>query len=107
MRDKPNILSPFLICGLAQIVWTQTRPANNRIDVPPKLKIVYGSDAVAGAHGRNAEDFINRVREGGIDPMSAMVSANWLSAEALNLADQIGSIAPACRPTSSGLTVTP
>jgi imidazolonepropionase-like amidohydrolase len=60
----------------------------------PGLKIVYGTDAVAGAHGRNAEDFINRVREGGVDPMAAMISANSLGAEALGIADQIGSIAP-------------
>ncbi len=60
----------------------------------PGLKIVYGTDAVAGAHGRNAEDFINRVRDCEVDPMAAMVSANSLGAEALGLADQIGSIAP-------------
>jgi imidazolonepropionase-like amidohydrolase len=60
----------------------------------PGLKIVYGTDAVAGAHGRNAEDFINRVRDSGVDPMAAMVSANSLGAEALGMAGQIGSIAP-------------
>jgi imidazolonepropionase-like amidohydrolase len=60
----------------------------------PGLKVVFGTDAVAGAHGRNAEEFIDRVRDGGVDPMAAMVSANSLGAEALNLADQIGSIAP-------------
>jgi imidazolonepropionase-like amidohydrolase len=60
----------------------------------PGLKIVYGTDAVAGAHGRNAEDFINRVRNSGVDPMAAMVSANSLGAEALGMADRIGSIAP-------------
>lgn len=58
------------------------------------LKIVFGTDAVAGAHGRNAEEFIDRVRDGGVDPMSAMVSANSLAAEALGMADKIGSIAP-------------
>jgi imidazolonepropionase-like amidohydrolase len=60
----------------------------------PGLKVVFGTDAVAGAHGRNAEEFIDRVRDGGVDPMAAMVSANSLGAEAMNLADQIGSIAP-------------
>ncbi|MGA7290204.1 MAG: amidohydrolase family protein [Terriglobales bacterium] len=60
----------------------------------PGLKIVYGTDAVAGAHGRNAEDFIYRVRDCGVDPKAAMVSANSLGAEALGMADQIGSIAP-------------
>src|SRR5271154_1659110 len=60
----------------------------------PGLKIVYGTDAVAGAHGRNAEDFIHRVRDCGVEPMSAMISANSLGAEALGMADQIGSIAP-------------
>jgi len=60
----------------------------------PGLKIVFGTDAVAGAHGRNAEEFIDRVRDGGVDPMAAMVSANSLGAEALGMADQIGTIAP-------------
>jgi len=60
----------------------------------PGLKIVYGTDAVAGAHGRNAEDFIHRVHDCGIDPMAALVSANSLGAQALGMADQIGSIAP-------------
>lgn len=60
----------------------------------PGLKIVYGTDAVAGAHGRNAEDFIHRVRDSGVDAMAAMVSANSLGAEALGMGEQIGSIAP-------------
>jgi imidazolonepropionase-like amidohydrolase len=60
----------------------------------PGLKIVFGTDAVAGAHGRNAEEFIDRVRDCGVDPNAAMVSANSLAAEALGLSDQIGSIAP-------------
>jgi imidazolonepropionase-like amidohydrolase len=57
------------------------------------LKIIFGSDALAGAHGRNAEEFVIRVRDCGVDPMTAMVSANSLGADALNLGDQIGSIA--------------
>jgi len=60
----------------------------------PGLKIVFGTDAVAGAHGRNAEEFIDRVRDCGVDPMAAMVSANSLGAEALGMGDQIGRIAP-------------
>jgi imidazolonepropionase-like amidohydrolase len=60
----------------------------------PGLKIVFGTDAVAGAHGRNAEEFVDRVRDCGADPMAAMVSANSLGAEALGMADQIGAIAP-------------
>ena len=34
-----------------------------------------GTDAVAGAHGRNFEELIYRVTEGGQDPMDAIVSA--------------------------------
>jgi imidazolonepropionase-like amidohydrolase len=60
----------------------------------PGLKIVFGTDAVAGAHGRNAEEFIDRVRECGVDPMAALISANSIGAEALGMADRIGSIAP-------------
>ena len=55
---------------------------------------MFGSDALAGLHGRNAEEFIHRVRDCGVDPMAALVSANALAAEAMGLADQIGSIAP-------------
>lgn len=60
----------------------------------PGLKIVFGTDAVAGSHGRNAEEFIDRVRDGGVDPMTAMISANSLAAEALGMSDKIGSVAP-------------
>src|SRR5262252_5393462 len=60
----------------------------------PGLKMVFGTDAVAGSHGRNAEEFIDRVRDGKVDAMAAMVSANSMGAEALGMADRIGSIAP-------------
>ena len=59
----------------------------------PGLKMVFGTDAVAGAHGRNAEEFVDRVRDCGVDPMAAMVSANSLGAEALGMSDQVGSLA--------------
>jgi imidazolonepropionase-like amidohydrolase len=58
------------------------------------LKIIYGTDANAGAHGRNYEEFVRRVQEGGQDPMAAIISATSLSAESLGLDKQIGSIAP-------------
>jgi imidazolonepropionase-like amidohydrolase len=58
------------------------------------LKIVYGTDAVAGAHGRNYEEFIVRVRDGGQDQMAAIMSATSISAESLGLKDKIGAIAP-------------
>ena len=58
------------------------------------LKIVYGTDAVAGAHGRNYEEFIARVRDGGQDPMAAILSATSISAESLGLQNKIGAIAP-------------
>jgi imidazolonepropionase-like amidohydrolase len=58
------------------------------------LKIVYGTDAVAGAHGRNEEEFVVRVRDGGQDPMAAIMSATSVSAESLGLRDRIGALAP-------------
>ncbi len=56
------------------------------------LKIVYGTDAVAGAHGRNYEEFIARVRAGQ-DPMAALESATSISAESMGMQNEIGSIA--------------
>jgi imidazolonepropionase-like amidohydrolase len=60
----------------------------------PGLKVVYGTDAVAGAHGRNAEDLVCRVKEAGQPPMDAIVSATSLAARSLGLQDQIGAVAP-------------
>jgi imidazolonepropionase-like amidohydrolase len=60
----------------------------------PGLKVVFGADAVAGVHGRNAEEFVRRVREGEVAPMAALLSANSVGAEAMGMADRIGSIAP-------------
>jgi imidazolonepropionase-like amidohydrolase len=60
----------------------------------PELKIVFGTDAVAGAHGRNFEEIVYRVQRGGQDPMDAIVSATSRAAESLGLGDRIGSIAP-------------
>lgn len=60
----------------------------------PGLKIVFGTDAVAGAHGRNVEELICRVQAGGQAPIDAITSATSLGATALRLGDQIGTIAP-------------
>ncbi len=58
-----------------------------------KLKIVFGTDAVAGSHGRNAEEFVYRVRDANEKPMDAIVSATSLSAEALGLGSEVGTVA--------------
>src|SRR5215469_2930369 len=58
------------------------------------LKIVFGTDALAGMHGHNGEDLINRVIEGGVPPMDALISANSLAAEAMRMDDLIGTLAP-------------
>jgi imidazolonepropionase-like amidohydrolase len=59
----------------------------------PKLKMVYGTDAVAGAHGRNAEDLVCRVQTSGQKPMDAIISATSLNAEAMGLGASIGTLA--------------
>ena len=60
----------------------------------PHLKIVYGTDAVAGAHGRNIEEAVVRVKDGGQTPMDAIVSLTSRSAESMRVQDRIGAIAP-------------
>lgn len=60
----------------------------------PTLKTVFGTDAVAGSHGRNFQELQYRVREGGQKPMDAITSATSLAAESLGLGRAIGSIAP-------------
>jgi len=58
------------------------------------VKIVLGTDAVAGSHGRNSEEFIYRVKDGGQPPMDAIISGTSRAAEALRLRDKIGSLMP-------------
>jgi imidazolonepropionase-like amidohydrolase len=60
----------------------------------PNLKLVMGTDAVAGAHGRNADEIVERVRQGGQKPMDAIVGATSLAAQSLRLEKTIGTIAP-------------
>jgi imidazolonepropionase-like amidohydrolase len=59
----------------------------------PGLKVVFGTDAVAGAHGRNVRELLCRVEEGGQKPMDAVVSATSLAARSIGLADRIGTAA--------------
>lgn len=60
----------------------------------PGLKVVYGTDALAGAHGQNARDLVCRVRENGESAVDAITSATSLSAESLGLGASIGRVAP-------------
>ena len=57
------------------------------------VKIVFGSNAIAGAHGRNTEELVARVQDGGQDAMEAIISATSRAAESLGL-DKIGTLAP-------------
>ncbi|MFN7940711.1 MAG: amidohydrolase family protein [Thermoanaerobaculia bacterium] len=60
----------------------------------PGLEVVFGTDAVAGAHGRNVEELVFRVEAGGESAADAIVSATWRAARALRLDDRVGAIAP-------------
>lgn len=60
----------------------------------PGLKMVFGTDAVAGSHGRNFQELEYRVRKGGQPPMDAITSATSLAAESLGIGDHVGSLAP-------------
>jgi imidazolonepropionase-like amidohydrolase len=59
-----------------------------------RVRMPLGSDAVAGAHGRNAREIIGRVRDGGQRASDAIVSATSLAAESLGLGQRIGSLVP-------------
>lgn len=59
----------------------------------PNLKLVLGTDAVAGAHGHNADEIVERVRQGNQKPMDAIISATSMAAKSLNLDKVIGTLA--------------
>ena len=58
----------------------------------PGLKIVMGTDAVAGAHGQNAREPIERVKTGQ-KPMDAIIGMTSLAAQSMNLDKELGAIA--------------
>lgn len=60
----------------------------------PNLKIVFGTDAVAGAHGHNLEELIYRVQKGGQKPVDAIISATSTASESVGMSDSIGLIRP-------------
>ena len=59
----------------------------------PSLKMVMGTDAVAGAHGQNMREILERVKSGQA-PAEAIKSLTSLGAESMNLQGEIGAIAP-------------
>src|SRR5262249_42634176 len=58
------------------------------------LKITMGTDAVADAHARNANDNVHRVHDRGQGAMVALVATTALSAGAVGLQGTIGTLAP-------------
>ena len=52
-----------------------------------------GTDAVAGAHGHNADETVARVKAGQ-KPMDGIISTTSLAARSMNLDSTIGTIAP-------------
>jgi imidazolonepropionase-like amidohydrolase len=54
--------------------------------------MVMGTDAVAGAHGQNVREPIERVKSGQ-RPMDAIVGMTSLAAESMGLGKEIGSLA--------------
>src|SRR5262245_5570534 len=56
------------------------------------LKMVMGTDAVAGAHGQNAREPIERVKLGQA-PMDAIIGMTSAAAASMNLGDRIGAVA--------------
>jgi imidazolonepropionase-like amidohydrolase len=58
------------------------------------LKLLMGTDAGAGAHGRSAEEIVYRVQVAGQPVRDALVDTTSRNAESLGLAGRIGALAP-------------
>jgi imidazolonepropionase-like amidohydrolase len=57
------------------------------------LKLLMGTDAGAGAHGRSAAEIIYRVQIAGQPARDALVGTTSLNAQSLGLADRVGALA--------------
>ena len=58
----------------------------------PRLRIIMGTDATAGAHGQNARETIYRVQQAGQRADDAIVQTTALAAQALGMADSVGTL---------------
>ena len=58
------------------------------------VKMVFGTDGMPGALGRQYEELIYRVQDGGQDPMDAITTITSKAAESMGLGGTIGTIAP-------------
>jgi imidazolonepropionase-like amidohydrolase len=72
------------------------RPGNDTFKraLEKHVRMVFGTDATAGALGRQYEELVYRVKDGGQDPMDAIVTATSKSAESMGLGGTIGTLAP-------------
>lgn len=88
-------VASYTLEGLANLQEAQPDALNvfrESLEVPG-LKIVYNTDANAGAHGKNAEEIGAYVEQGGQRPMETVIAATSRAAESLGLGERIGAIA--------------
>ena len=64
------------------------------------MRLFSALDAVAGAHGRNAEEFVDRVRDCGVDAMAAR-GARSPSMLASSLDCRVGQLIRVCEPVGA------
>ncbi len=111
MRENGTSLVPTLMAftgvreGLARNAFTPTvaekaRQALAHLGQAVRLAraagvpVVFGTDAAVYPHGRNAEEFDQLVRHGGMTPAEAIASATTGAARLLGLENEVGRIAP-------------
>ena len=71
----------FTLAGLATLQEARAgavRVFQQSLEVPG-LKMVYNTDANAGGHGRNAEEIVANVEQGGQRPMDAVIAATSIT----------------------------
>lgn len=94
-RERFLGIGNYTAAGFARMETARERGIDTFIQTieNPAVNVVFGSDAVAGAHGQNVEELVARVEDGRQDEMAAILSATSLAATALGLGDRIGTIA--------------
>ena len=73
----------------------------------PGLKVVFGTDAVAGAHGRNADELVCRATQARVPLSDLLLSVTSRAAASLGLGSEIGALAPGLRADLVGLSGDP
>jgi imidazolonepropionase-like amidohydrolase len=87
----PNSVPPYGVRKSKEVM--EVHKASFRMAAELGVPIAMGTDMAVGPHGMNAEE-LERMCDGGLTPMQAIVATTKTAAECIRLGDKVGTLEP-------------